>query len=193
MEIEAIDLTGGRQISLDPRQRGRGRSPVRGRHGRKFRHSALTGPPPFRERPHSLALGKPERVSSVFTRHLSRGFGRRRTRRLSALAGSNRDDRPRSDDAVAIRIDSPLPNPWTEEALLRYYPEEDIVQLGPGSFVRLDAELAADVEAARALGSDGSGVPWAVVAGALAAVVLVVLAAASLARRLWVRVPAKPT
>jgi hypothetical protein len=91
------------------------------------------------------------------------------------LAGSNRDDRPRSDDAVAIRIDSPLPNPWTEEALLRYYPEEDIVQLGPGSFVRLDAELAADVEAARALGSDGSGVPWAVVAGALAAVVLVVL------------------
>jgi hypothetical protein len=109
------------------------------------------------------------------------------------LAGSNRDDRPRSDDAVAIRIDSPLPNPWTEEALLRYYPEEDIVLLGPGSFVRLDAELAADVEAARALGSDGSGVPWAVVAGALAAVVLVVLAAASLARRLWVRVPAKPT
>jgi hypothetical protein len=80
------------------------------------------------------------------------------------LAGSNRDDRPRSDDAVAIRIDSPLPNPWTEEALLRYYPEEDIVQLGPGSFVRLYAELAADVEAARAPGSDGSGVPWAVVA-----------------------------
>jgi hypothetical protein len=112
---------------------------------------------------------------------------------LQLFGTSKRDDRPQSDDAVAVRIDSPLPNPWTGEALLRYYPEEDIVQLGPGSFVRLDAELAADVEASRELGADSSGVPWEVVAGALAAVVLVVLAAASLARRLWVRVPAKPT
>jgi hypothetical protein len=108
------------------------------------------------------------------------------------LAGSNRDDRPRSDDAVAIRIDPPLPNPWTEEALLRYYPEEDIVLLGPGSFVRLDAELAADVEAARELGADGPGVPWAVVAGAVAAAALAMVAAAWLTRRPWVRVPPKP-
>jgi hypothetical protein len=112
---------------------------------------------------------------------------------LQLFRGSNRDDRPQSDDAVAIRIDSLLPNPWTGEALLRYYPEEDIVQLGPGSFIRLDAELAADVEAVRALGTDGSGFPWAVLAGAVAAAALAVLAAASLRRRPWVRFPPKPT
>jgi hypothetical protein len=49
-----------------------------------------------------------------------------------------------------------MPNPWTEEPLLRYYPEENIVQLSPGSFVQLEPDLAADVEAARELGADGS-------------------------------------
>jgi hypothetical protein len=112
---------------------------------------------------------------------------------LQLFRGSNRDDRPQSDDAVAIRIDSPLPNPWTGEALLRYYPEENILQVGPGSFVRLDAELAADVEASRELGADASGVPWAVVAGVVGAAALAALAAAWLTRRPWVRVPAKPT
>jgi hypothetical protein len=112
---------------------------------------------------------------------------------LQLFGASNRDDRPHSDEAVPIRIASPLRNPWTEEALLRYYPEENILQLGPGAFVRLDAELAADVEASRELGADGSSVPWAVVAGVVGAAALALLAAAWLTRRSWVRVPAKPT
>jgi hypothetical protein len=111
---------------------------------------------------------------------------------LQLFRAANRYDRPLSDDTVAIRIDSPLRNPWTEEALLRYYPEEDIVQLSPAAFVRLDADLAADVEAPRELGADGPGVPWAVVAGAVAAAALAVVAAAWLTRRPWVRVPPKP-
>jgi hypothetical protein len=112
---------------------------------------------------------------------------------LQLFRESNRDDRPRSGDTVPIRIDSPLRNPWTEEALLRYYPEDNIVQLGPGSFVRLDAELAADVEAARELGANGSGFPWAAVAGAVAAAALALFAAAWFGRRAWLRVPPKPT
>lgn len=102
------------------------------------------------------------------------------------FVGSNRTDRPLSDGEVAIRIDSPVRNPWTEEALLRYYPEENIVQLGPGAFVRLDADLATDVEAARELEADSSGVPWAVVAGAIAAA-LALVTGAWLSRRPWVR------
>jgi hypothetical protein len=111
---------------------------------------------------------------------------------LQLFGTSNRHDRPLSDDTVAIRIDSPLRNPWTEEALLRYYPQENIVRLGPASFVRLDAELAADIERTRELGNDGSGVPWAIVAGAISAAALAVAAAAWLPRRPWVRVPPKP-
>jgi hypothetical protein len=113
---------------------------------------------------------------------------------LQLFRESNRNDRPQSDDAVAIRIDSPLANPWTDEALLQYYHEDHIVQLGPGSFVRLDPKLAADVEAARELRANGSGVSWAGIAGALAAVALAALATASFARRRhWTRVPPKPT
>jgi hypothetical protein len=110
---------------------------------------------------------------------------------LQLFGASNRSGRPVSDDAVAIRIHSPLRNPWTEEALLRYYPEENIVQLSPASFVQLDAELEADVEAARELRPDGRGVPWAVVAGAVAAAALAAVAAVWLPRRPWVRVRPK--
>jgi hypothetical protein len=111
---------------------------------------------------------------------------------LQLFGASNRSDRPISTDAVALRIDSPLPNPWTEEALLRYYAEENIVELGPASFVQLDAQLAADVEARRELGTDGLAVPWAVVAGALAVAALALVAAAWLPRRRAVRVTPKP-
>jgi hypothetical protein len=110
---------------------------------------------------------------------------------LQLFGASNRSDRPRSD-AVALRIDSPLPNPWTEEALLRYYPDENIVELGPASFVQLDAQLAAGVEARRGLGTEGSGVPWAVVAGALAVAALALVAAAWLPRRRRMRVTPRP-
>jgi hypothetical protein len=110
---------------------------------------------------------------------------------LQLFAASNQPGRPLNANAVPIRINSPLRNPWTEEALLRYYPEENIVQLSPTSFVRLQPELAADVEGRRELGADGS-VPWAIVAGALALGTLAVLAATWLPRRRWVRVTAKP-
>jgi hypothetical protein len=95
---------------------------------------------------------------------------------LQLFARANQSDRPLSHETVPIRIDSPLPNPWTEQPLLRYYPEEKIVQLGLASFTRLDADLAADVEAARELGAGGSGFPWATVAGAIAAVALAAVA-----------------
>jgi hypothetical protein len=106
---------------------------------------------------------------------------------LQLFAAANPHDRPLSDNTVPIRIDSALRNPWTEEALLRYYPEENIVQLSAGSFVQLDADLAADVEAARELGADSSGFPWAVVAGAVTAAALAVVAAAWWSRRPSVR------
>jgi hypothetical protein len=110
---------------------------------------------------------------------------------LQLFSDANRDDRPLGHETVPIRIDSPLPNPWTEQPLLRYYPEEHVVQLGPGSYVRLDDDLAADVEAARELALDDSGFPWALVAGALAAAALAVVGAARLPRRPWARVPPK--
>jgi hypothetical protein len=75
---------------------------------------------------------------------------------LQLFASANLLDRPQSHETISIRIDSPMPNPWTEEPLLRYYPEDNIVQLSPGSFVQLEPDLAADVEAARELGADGS-------------------------------------
>jgi hypothetical protein len=112
---------------------------------------------------------------------------------LQLFRMSNRDERPLSHDTVPLRIDSPLRNPWTEQPLLRYYPEEHIMQLGLRSYVRLDGDLAADIEAVRELRADGSDVPWTVVAGAVAAIALAVFAAASLRRRPWVRVPPKPT
>ena len=111
---------------------------------------------------------------------------------LQLFGAANRTDRPLSDATVAIRIDSPLPNPWTEEVLLRYYPGENIVQVGAGAFVRLDGQLAADVEAARELSPEGGGLPWAPLAGGIAAAALALVAAASLRRRRWVRVRPKP-
>jgi hypothetical protein len=106
---------------------------------------------------------------------------------LQLFAAANLHDRPLSNQTVPIRIDSQLPNPWTEEPLLRYYPEENIVQVSPGAFVRLDVDLAADVEAARELGADGRGVPWAAVAGAIAAVLLAVVAVGWWPRRRLMR------
>lgn len=106
---------------------------------------------------------------------------------LPLFAGSNRNDRPLTHNTVPIRIDASLRNPWTEEPLLRYYPEENIVQLSPGAFVRLDPDLAADVEAARELGSDGRGVPWAAVAGVIAAAMLAAVAIAWWPRRRLMR------
>jgi len=106
---------------------------------------------------------------------------------LQLFASANLLDRPLSHETVPIRIDSPLPNPWTEEPLLRYYPEENIVQLSPGSFVQLEPDLAADVEAARELGADGRSVPWVAVAGAIAVVALAAVAVAWWPRRRLIR------
>jgi hypothetical protein len=106
---------------------------------------------------------------------------------LQLFVSANLLDRPLSHGTVPIRIDSPLPNPWTEEPLLRYYPEESIVQLSPGSFVQLEPDLAADVEAARELGADGRGVPWAAVGGAIAVVALAAVAVAWWPRRGLIR------
>lgn len=102
---------------------------------------------------------------------------------LQLFASANLLDRPQSHETISIRIDSPMPNPWTEEPLLRYYPEENIVQLSPGSFVQLEPDLAADVEAARELGADGRGVPWVAVAGAVVLVALAAVVAAMRPRR----------
>ena len=106
---------------------------------------------------------------------------------LQLFASANQLDRPLSQRTVPIRIDSPLPNPWTEEPLLRYYPEESIVQLSPGSFVQLQPDLAADVEAAQELGADDRSVPWATVAGAIAVVALAAVAVAWWPRRRLIR------
>jgi hypothetical protein len=86
--------------------------------------------------------------------------------RLLALRGAYVD--PGSGPAEPVRFEAAAPSPWTQQQLT-FFPETDVLA-GGGRWIRVPAELAADVEAGRALGAGGSGgVPWAAVAAALAA------------------------
>ena len=71
-----------------------------------------------------------------------------------------------------------MPNPWTQVWLL-WYPQDKVLFRSPGTYVRLPDDLAADIDAARPLGSGPGGgtlVPWlpigVVAAGALILLVL---------------------
>jgi hypothetical protein len=79
--------------------------------------------------------------------------------RLTALRGKYvlGDGRP-----VGIRLGSPTETPWTARGML-YYPDNDVLLVSPATSIRLPAELAADIEAARPLGAGDGGstrIPW---------------------------------
>jgi hypothetical protein len=70
---------------------------------------------------------------------------------------------------IGIRFVSPVESPWTEESS-HYYPENDVLLIDPATSVRVPADLAADIEAARPLGAGGDGpsrFPWIPVAVAI--------------------------
>jgi hypothetical protein len=79
-----------------------------------------------------------------------------------------------NEDAVSIQFEATDPNPWTEATIL-YYPRDEVILRG-GTFVKLPGGLAADIQAARALGtaSGGTTVPWLPIGVALAGAVLLV-------------------
>jgi hypothetical protein len=86
-----------------------------------------------------------------------------------------------SEDAVAVTLIANRPNPWTQVTLL-WYPEDSVLFRSPGTFVRLADAVAADIDAARPLGSGpegGTHVPWIPI-GVAAAGLLILLV---LARR----------
>lgn len=77
----------------------------------------------------------------------------------------------------AVTLEAAAPNPWTEIALL-YYPQDDVLLRG-STFVKLPADLAADIEAARLLGPGepepgGTSVPWLPIGVALGGALLLV-------------------
>jgi hypothetical protein len=70
---------------------------------------------------------------------------------------------------VGIRLRSPTENPWTASGML-YYPDDDVLLVTPATSVRVPADAAADIEAARPLGAGGDGssrFPWIPVAVAI--------------------------
>ena len=82
-----------------------------------------------------------------------------------------------SEDAVLIRLTASVPNPWTQVWLL-WYPQDKVLFRSPGTYVRLPDDLAADIDAARPLGSgDGSIVPWLPIGVALAGTLLLLVPA----------------
>lgn len=96
---------------------------------------------------------------------------------------------PGDGDVDVIRFDGGVESPWTDGILL-YYPEDDVLVRTGGQYIRLPADLAADIEAGRPL-VDGEAarrvVPWVVIGivGAFA----VVLLASMLWRRRSVAAP----
>jgi hypothetical protein len=63
---------------------------------------------------------------------------------------------------VGVRFVSPVESPWTASSIL-YYPDNDVLLVSPATSIRLPADLAADIEAARPLrtgGDDSSRFPW---------------------------------
>ena len=82
-----------------------------------------------------------------------------------------------SGDAVGITLTASAPNPWTQVALL-WYPQDRVLFRSPGTYVRLDEGMAADVQAARGLGDGGgAAVPWIAIAVALAGALALLLLA----------------
>jgi hypothetical protein len=78
-----------------------------------------------------------------------------------------------SRDAKGIRFETLDPNPWTAVTVL-YYPEDDVI-FRRGTFVKLPVGLAADIRAARGLGTGGgTTVPWLPIGVALAGAALLV-------------------
>jgi hypothetical protein len=103
---------------------------------------------------------------------------------VALLRADGPPDVPRtSEDAVMIELTADRPNPWTQTWLL-WYPHDKVLFRSPGTYVRLPDDTAADIDAARPLGSgDGSMVPWVPIGVVLAgAVLLLVLALRRLAR-----------
>ena len=82
-----------------------------------------------------------------------------------------------SEDAVTIALTADRPNPWTQAQLL-WYPQDKTLFRSPGTYVRLPDGVAADIDAARPLGSGGGvTVPWiAIGVAAAGALILLVLA-----------------
>lgn len=97
------------------------------------------------------------------------------------------------DDAEQIVFQTPDPNPWTDVNLL-YYAEDDVLARY-GTYVKLPADLAADLEAGRPLGGDGgTNLSWAPIGVALAGLLaLVAWRARGGARKLLPARPPTPT
>jgi hypothetical protein len=70
-------------------------------------------------------------------------------------------------DAVGIRFVTDHPNPWTRNSIL-FYPEDGVI-MREGTFVKLPTGLAADIEAARPLGTGANrtSIPWLPIAFAI--------------------------
>jgi len=79
-----------------------------------------------------------------------------------------------SIDAEVIQLVPDQPNPWTRTRLV-YYPSDDVILRG-ADFVKLPADLAADIAAARPLGTvgDGTSIPWLPIGVALLGAALLV-------------------
>jgi hypothetical protein len=75
---------------------------------------------------------------------------------------------PGEAPGVGIRFyGATVADPWTASDLV-YYPEDDVLVLGSGRYVKVPANIAADIEAARPLGAgDPIVIPWLAVAVAL--------------------------
>jgi hypothetical protein len=79
-----------------------------------------------------------------------------------------------NEDALSIRFEATDPNPWTKASIL-YYPDDDVILRG-ATFVKLPSDLAADIAAARPLGTggDGTSIPWLPIGVALLGAALLV-------------------
>jgi hypothetical protein len=86
------------------------------------------------------------------------------------------------EEWLPIELASRTKSPWTNDAVyVAYSPSAKLLRRGTET-IRLPDRLAADVEAARALGDGGAGVPWLLVAGLAAAAGAVAAAFAGLRR-----------
>jgi hypothetical protein len=92
---------------------------------------------------------------------------------------------PKEADWVSIKLTSKDPSPWTNAgSSLAYSRSAKLLERG-FDLIRLPDALAADVESARPLGTDGRLLlPWLVLAGLVAAV-LALAALGALGRRRW--------
>jgi hypothetical protein len=98
---------------------------------------------------------------------------------------------PNEADWVFIRLQSRQPSPWTSTASsFAYSPSAKLLERGT-EFIRVPDDIAADIERAGPLGTDGrSLLPWLVVGGLLAAL-LGLAGLGALGRRRW-QLPGAP-